>query len=149
MIILQGVKQRPVREAILHCAAVPSGWYYHRTDQQMFDEIKSWHLAKGWRDIGYHYLISPSGHVIAGRPVHQVGAGVIGRNYGFLQIIMIERSKIDRIGKFQDFFNDQQKKAVRRLVNLHEIRIVTGHNDWAAKLCPGFKVRSQDFVGWP
>jgi len=149
MQILQGAKKVPVKEGILHCAGVPAGWAYRRTNQEMLDEIKSWHLAKGWADIGYHYLCFLDGAVLQGRPVEKVGAGVIGRNYGYLQILLIERSEVQRIGKFHDFFSDRQRASVRRLANHHHLKNMSGHNDWAAKLCPGFKVRPADFIGWP
>jgi len=146
--ILQGVKRVLVREAVLHCAAVPSGWYYNRTEQEAFDEIKRWHIEKGWKNIGYHYVIHPSGHVMSGRPLDEVGAHVIGHNYGKLAILMIELSKIDRIGKFSDFFSVRQKESVRRLCGLHQIKIISGHNNYAPKLCPGFNVRADDFLGY-
>lgn len=154
MQIIQGVKKVLVTEAILHCAAVHSGWAFRRTNEEMLDDIRDWHVKKppagrGWSDIGYHYVITPAGVVLQGRPFHIPGAGVIGRNYGFLQILMVESYRIDRIGKFSDFFTEAQKRSVRWLVNLHQIKVVSGHNDWANKLCPGFKVRAQDFVGYP
>lgn len=154
MQILQGVKKVPVVEAILHCAAVPSGWAFRLSELEMAQKIYEWHTAappvgRGWKNTGYHYIVFPSGNWWSARPLDQPGSGVIGRNYGFLQILMIERAKIDRIGKFHDFFNERQKDTVRHLCYAHQIKVVSGHNDWAQRLCPGFKVRSQDFVGYP
>ncbi len=38
------------------------------------DEIRGWHLARGWSDIGYHYVIEDSGDVKQGRPLPTTGA---------------------------------------------------------------------------
>lgn len=139
-------------EAVLHCAAVPNGWWYRRTNDEMFDTIKKWHTdpkphGNGWSDIGYHYVVMPDGSIYDGRSETRWGAHVLGYNVGRLGILMIERGKVDRIGKFHDYFNEKQLASVRRLVRGHpSIKKVTGHNDYAPKLCPGFKVRSADFM---
>jgi N-acetylmuramoyl-L-alanine amidase len=39
-------------------------------------EIRRWHKAKGWSDIGYHYVIRRDGRVEKGRPDARVGAHV-------------------------------------------------------------------------
>jgi len=143
--IIQGAKLLPVREAILHCAAVPSGWYYRHTNQQMVDTIRDWHLSRGWSDIGYHYVITPEGVVLPGRPVERQGAHTMGHNQGTLGILLIERSQITHVGQFSDWFTTRQRQSVKRLVRLHGISKVSGHNDYAARICPGFKVVSDEF----
>ncbi|MCX5786142.1 MAG: peptidoglycan recognition family protein [Elusimicrobia bacterium] len=45
--------------------------------------IQDYHQnAKGWIDIGYHFLISPQGDIFEGRPIGVVGAHVLYRNPG-------------------------------------------------------------------
>ena len=151
MKILQGLKKYPVEEMILHCAAVPAGWYYKLTPEEMLATIRSWHTldppkGRGWSDIGYHFVIAPSGVVLAGRPVDKIPASVIGHNAGKLAVLMIERNRIDRIGKFHDYFNEQQRRAVRKLAQEYEIKRIRGHNDYAPRLCPGFKVKQEFFL---
>lgn len=133
-------------EAILHCAAVSAKFHLRHTAQSARDIIRSWHMAKGWKDIGYHYVVMPNGDWIAGRPLEQVGAHTIGRNIGTLGVLMVERKEIDRLRTFEAYFTGHQKQVVRGLLYEHGIRVVTGHNDWAAKLCPGFKVNSDEWV---
>ncbi|WP_088228511.1 peptidoglycan recognition family protein [Desulfosporosinus sp. FKB] len=36
--------------------------------------IREWHKAKGWKDIGYNFVIMPDGDCQAGRPLSQQGA---------------------------------------------------------------------------
>ncbi len=44
------------------------------------DDIRAAHLARGFIDIGYHYLIRRDGTVVPGRPEHQEGAHARGLN---------------------------------------------------------------------
>lgn len=144
--IYQGLKGYPVRELCLHCAAVPSGWYFRRSDAEMVQTIRNWHLEKGWSDIGYHFVIPPNGIPYPGRPMRQIGAGVIGHNRGVLHVLLIEKHEVTKIGKFDDYFTEKQRDAVRALAEINGIRRITGHNDFAAKLCPGFKVKTNYFL---
>lgn len=36
--------------------------------------IREWHKAKGWKDIGYNFVIMPDGHCEEGRSLQQQGA---------------------------------------------------------------------------
>lgn len=42
--------------------------------------IKQWHLAKGWQDIGYHWVIEKNGKVVKGRGESTDGAHTVGWN---------------------------------------------------------------------
>lgn len=141
----------PKTEIVLHCAAVPSGWYFRLTNLEMFNTIKSWHTmpkpkGRGWSDLGYHYVIFPDGQIMTGRPADRVGAHVLGYNPGKLGVLLIERAKITRIGKFHDFFTERQRDSVRSLARSYNIGKITGHNDYAPRLCPGFKVKQNFFL---
>lgn len=136
----------PVRDAILHCAAVPSDWHKGHTAQSAVDEVRRWHRRKGWADIGYHYVIVPDGSYALGRDLERDGAHCSGHNAGTLGILLVERQRIERIGKFEQYFTVEQKATVKRLLARHQIVNVTGHNVYANKLCPGFYVRTSDWV---
>lgn len=43
-------------------------------------EIKKWHLARGFSDIGYHYVIRRDGEIEIGRQINEVGAHARGKN---------------------------------------------------------------------
>jgi hypothetical protein len=45
------------------------------------ETVRKWHIAKGWDDIGYHFLIRKDGTVEEGRPLTKVGAHVEGLNH--------------------------------------------------------------------
>lgn len=149
--IYQGKARYPVREAVLHCAAIPTGYFAGQRPFQVFATINRWHTERGFvNGFGYHGLFMPDGEFYAGRPFEMIGAHVIGHNAGTLGFLLIESKKIDRIGEFSDWFTDRQELALRvKLEDLresHGLEKVSGHNDYAAKLCPGFKVKSSDWL---
>jgi hypothetical protein len=50
-------------------------------------EVRRWHVQdRGWKDIGYHFLIDRDGTVAKGRPVEQVGAHTMDHNVGSIGI---------------------------------------------------------------
>ena len=139
----------PVREAILHTSATPVAWAEGKTNAAMLAEIRRWHVEdNGWRDIGYQRVVMPDGAVMIGRSIYEPGAHVAGRNTGTIGICMVGPGS--PIGKPEDHYTDAQLAAVRaylaELAKLTELRVVSGHNDHAARECPGFRVRSADWL---
>ena len=65
---------RTITLIIIHCSAVRP--YQTSTAAQ----IDSWHRARGWNGIGYHYVILRDGTVQPGRPEDAVGAHCVGHN---------------------------------------------------------------------
>lgn len=52
--------------------------------------IQDYHQnAKGWIDIGYHFLVDPLGNIYEGRPMYAVGAHVLYRNTDNIGISMM------------------------------------------------------------
>lgn len=141
--ILQGKSKVPVTTAVLHCAAIPTGAFSHMTAFQAFATVDRWHVERGWQGFGYHWLVMPDGELFAGRPPEKVGAHVARHNVGTLGILLIESRKIDRIGRFSDWFTAAQGMALRfhlQALQRQGVSSVRGHNDFANKLCPGFQV---------
>ncbi|MBY5970815.1 N-acetylmuramoyl-L-alanine amidase [Ferrimonas balearica] len=146
--IYQGKAGYPVREAILHCCAINTGQFKHMTPLQVFTTVNQWHMERGWRNgFGYHGLFMPDGTFFEGRPFKMIGAHCIERNRGSLGFLLIESTKIKRIGTFGDYFTEAQRLAVKaKLAEIPGLEKVSGHNDYAPKLCPGFKVQSSDWL---
>ena len=130
---------RPINEVIIHCTATPEGKHF------TVDDVRAWHKARGWSDIGYHYLIYPDGRVALGRPVGQVGSHVAGHNTGTIGIAYFGGVSAD--GKTaRDTRTPAQRLSlmwlVATLLGKHKgIRKISGHNEYAAKACPSFDVR--------
>ncbi|UPT53427.1 hypothetical protein [Synechococcus phage Ssp-JY39] len=122
----------------VHCAATPEGKDFTVAD------IRAWHKARGWSDIGYHYIVYRDGRVMLGRPVGQVGAHVSGHNTGSIGIVYVGGLSAD--GKTaKDTRTAAQRSSLlwltRELTKKHGIRRVRGHNEVAAKACPSFIVK--------
>lgn len=141
---------RHIDEIIIHCTATRPDWWRTRTSNQKVAEIKRWHVQeRGWSDIGYHYLIDRNGTVVEGRPLGRTGAHVRGHNKGTVGVSLFGGHGGDANDKFEDHYTPQQKTALIALINQIDPQgkmKVSGHNDYAAKACPCFKVA--DPRGW-
>lgn len=148
--IYQGKKRYPVREVVLHTSATPGHWHRGRTPEDITQEIRSWHKAKGWRDIGYHRVISPDGSITQGRSLYDIGAHVVERNRGTIGICLIPVNTHKGIKTFEDYFTRDQKYSLIQyledLGKLTPLKWITGHNDYANKECPGFNVDKRDWL---
>lgn len=96
-------------------------------------EIHSWHQAKGWDGIGYHFVIRRNGEVEAGRPEYWKPAHVKGLNAVSLGVCLV--------GK--DVFTDAQLDSLRMVlgnwIGQHREAKVVGHRDLNRnKTCPNF-----------
>ena len=65
---------RPIDTIIVHCSATPEG------RDVSVSEIRKWHKARGWSDIGYHFVITLDGTMNVGRPIEKIGAHAKGYN---------------------------------------------------------------------
>lgn len=125
---------RLINDIIIHCSATIEGQDVRAKD------IKSYHVnQRGWRDIGYHYVVDLDGSVERGRPVSQPGAHCLGHNAHSIGICYI--GGLDKIGKPKDTRTAAQRQSLLKLITkLTSIyRCAThGHRDYAAKDCPCF-----------
>ena len=130
---------RLINEIIIHCSATKAG--------QDFDvnDIDRWHKERGWKGVGYHYVIKLDGTIQEGRPLDQIGAHCIGHNKKSIGICYI--GGLDKSGKPKDTRTVAQKESLRLLVNQLLERFpgskVYGHNEFAPKHCPCFCVSKE------
>jgi N-acetylmuramoyl-L-alanine amidase len=103
------------------------------------DQIRAWHQLKGFKDVGYHYVILNDGTVVLTRPVEEVGAHAEGHNKDSIGICVVGDNTIP--GRE---WGPKQKEALRILLQkLPQVKVL-GHRDLpgAATLCPGLNVRA-------
>jgi len=128
---------RIVSTLILHCTATPEGRDYTVAD------IDRWHRARGFRCIGYHYIIHLDGSIEQGRPIEQVGAHCSGHNQHSIGICYIGGLSADRHAP-KDTRTPAQRAALRTLIHQLLQRFpnatVHGHYEFANKACPCFDV---------
>ena len=129
---------RTITKIILHCTATPEGRDY------TVDQIRQWHLERGFADIGYHYVIYRDGSIHRGRPVGTVGAHCTGQNTCSIGVCYVGGEEPDGSHIPKDTRTPQQREALRKLVA--ELRkeypgaTVHGHYEFANKACPSFKI---------
>jgi N-acetylmuramoyl-L-alanine amidase len=130
---------RRIDHIVIHCSAEPHGRPTRAAD------IERWHRARGWRAIGYHYVIPVDGVVAHGRPVAQPGAHVAGHNAHSIAICLV--GGLDpQTWRPSDDYAPAQWRALEDLVRTLHARHypveVLGHRDFpgVAKDCPCFSV---------
>lgn len=140
---------RKVNEVILHCSATPEGKEYS------IDTIRQWHLARGFKDIGYHYIIHLDGELEKGRDEELEGAHCTGHNKNSIGICYI--GGCDEKGKkAKDTRTDAQKQTLFWIVYMtlqkYNLTIynVHCHNEYANKACPSFDRETfiREYVEW-
>tara|TARA_B100001113_G_C20884377_1_gene524130 strand:+ start:100 stop:537 length:438 start_codon:yes stop_codon:yes gene_type:complete len=136
---------RKIEKIIVHCSATPEG------KPISVETIRKWHLKRGWRDIGYHFVIDLEGCVEEGRPIEQTGAHTKGENFdsiGICYIGGVEKER-DKKGKWvaKDTRTPEQKEALEdllcRLKGLYPASVVYGHNNFSSKACPCFNAKEE------
>lgn len=130
---------RPINKIILHCSATKEGKNFTVKD------IDEWHRQRGFKCIGYHYVIYLDGTVHKGRDESEVGAHCSGQNSFSIGICYI--GGLDVNGKPKDTRTDKQKAAIKSLVAELKLKYpdatIHGHNEFANKACPCFDVKKE------
>lgn len=77
-------------------------------------DFRQLHKQRGWRDVGYHYIVFPDGRVERGRPISQPGAHCHGHNAHSIGVAYV--GGLGRDGSHQDTRTPEQKQALLKLV---------------------------------
>jgi len=121
--------RRKIKKVYIHCSA---------SDNPAHDNvetIRQWHLARGFNDIGYHFLIDSDGKTHNGRSIELTPAAQKWHNKRTIAICVtglrqFEMEQFDELRELCD--------SIRRTlphVTFH------GHNEVAARECPVFNYR--------
>ena len=134
---------RKIKEIIIHCSATPEGRDF------TVEDIRGWHLQRGFADIGYHYVIYRDGSVHEGRSVNRAGAHCLGHNAHSIGVCYIGGVATD--GKTpKDTRTSEQKNALTSLlIKLHTLypkATLHGHREFANKACPSFDVSEYQHI---
>ena len=117
---------RPINKVIIHCSATPEG------RDVKTETIKEWHTAKGWSDIGYHYVIELD---CLGQNKFSIGICYVGG---------MNKS----MSKPKDTRTEEQKVSLTELINELKSKFdlsVHGHNQFSNKACPSFDVENEGY----
>lgn len=100
------------------------------------ERIREWHLARGWKDVGYQYVIERNGTIRCARPIQVPGAHAKGNNHDSIGICVVGNN-LDPDEKW----DDAQQAGLRRLIEAlrlvwPELEILA-HREVAQTACPG------------
>ncbi len=88
---------RRIDEIIIHCSATPAG-----RDVRVAD-IRRWHVEeRGWRDVGYHFVVCLDGRIERGRPLWKAGAHCMGHNSHSVGVCYVRGGCGDASGRYED-----------------------------------------------
>lgn len=127
------MKKEDVDAIVIHCSATRRGADIRAA------EIERWHRNRGYKQIGYHYVVDIDGTIENGRPTNLQGAhckssGFSGKPYNSHSIGICYVGGLDSNGKIADTRTEEQKKSLlelisRLLVEFPNIKEILGHRD--------------------
>jgi hypothetical protein len=133
----------PLRSIVLHHTSWPS----HQLGGAGFAEEASYvraiqrsHIDREFIDIGYHFVIMPSGRIFAGRPPSAMGAHVKGHNGGTVGISLagdfdVEEPTASALAGLD--------VLIRKLAKPSAGLMLVTHRDLASTSCPGERLYSR------
>lgn len=130
---------RNINKIIIHCTATKAG------SNVTVADVDRWHKARGFRCIGYHFLIYLDGTVARGRNIAEAGAHTKGYNAHSIGVCYV--GGLDSAGRPADTRTPAQREALHRLVarllKCYPGATVHGHREFANKACPCFEVKAE------
>lgn len=131
---------RKITEIIVHCTCT------FAQQKVTIEILRKWHKQRGFKDVGYHYLIDIEGNILTGRPVEQVGAHCTDHNAHSIGVAYAGGLGAD--ARPANTLSEKQKVALVQLLTELKERYpeasIHGHSEFANKACPCFDV--QQFV---
>jgi hypothetical protein len=124
------------RITIHHDAMDAAGFSTADQARQRLSDIRRAHTDNGWADIGYHYVIDPTGVIWSARPVQLQGAHVRDWNEHNLGIMLMGNFMHDRP-------TPRALTSLRALVRSESARYrvpagrISTHRELASTACPG------------
>lgn len=134
---------REVKYIIVHCTATPEG------REVTVPEINRWHKQRGFKSIGYHYVIYLDGSIHKGRSETVIGAHCKGYNDCSIGVAYV--GGLTRDGKEScDTRTQKQKDALEHL--LKELKkkypkaVIKGHRDFSPDLDGDGEVEPEEWI---
>ncbi len=135
---------RQISRIFVHCTASSQKW----GTRELLAEFK----AKGWKNPGYHYIVTADGAVHQMLDEDKVSNGVQGYNSTSVNVAYV--GGIDSNGKATDNRTDAQRKTLvnllTKLKRKYSKSVIMGHRDiWGSdktkwkKMCPCFNAKEE------
>lgn len=145
---------RKINLIVVHCSATPEGKDF------TVEDIDRWHRQRGFKKIGYHFVVYRDGSVHKGRDINEVGAHVKGYNSNSIGVCYIGGLTADG-KKTKDTRTPAQKQGLKNLLAQLKKQFpnakILGHrdlspdknhdgkiepNEWIKK-CPSFDAKTE------
>lgn len=130
---------RQINYLFVHCSDTSSAHDVHAAD------IRHWHKERGWKNPGYHDLITRSGTTEHLLDFSEIANGVKGYNARSIHVCLAGGKEN---GKPSNNFTALQFNALRKYIMQVKRQFpriqIRGHNEVAARDCPCFNV--QEFL---
>ena len=130
---------RLIQRIIIHCSATKPG---QSCNAEIIDK---WHKEKGYKCIGYHYVILLDGTIEKGRDEQEKGSHCSGYNNDSIGICYV--GGLNKNGKPEDTRTPEQKETLKNLIkdicSRYKIKDIAGHCDYSNKACPCFNVKEE------
>lgn len=130
---------RTIDTIVIHCTATREGGDFGVVD------VRRWHKAQGWKDVGYHYIVRLDGRIEKGREDAVIGAHAAGHNAHSIGVCYV--GGLDATGKAKDTRTPHQREAIEKLVRLlkhkYNARVVSHHDLDKRKACPCFDAKTE------
>lgn len=91
---------------------------------------------RGWKEIGYHYIIDWEGRILEGRPLDRLGAHVEKHNTGSIGIVLLGDLTRQRLTVKQ---SAALRGLLKDLMTRYDIssKDISGHHQMKYTVCPG------------
>lgn len=127
---------RKIRRVVYHCTAT-------QPNATVEAILRYWRNNLGWRNPGYHIIVTQDGSWTLLQEFNKVTNGVKGMNSDSLHISYI--GGIDRSGRALDTRTEKQNEILETsyllLKNKFPSLTFHGHNEFSNKACPSFNVK--------
>jgi len=147
--VIEYLKSRKKRGIILHHSDTPNSNF--KVNAKM---IGSWHRDRGFREIGYHFVIKRDGKLEIGRALNKFGAHALGYNKDIGICLVGTGSATIKDNMICDASNGVKFLTEAQIITFnallvdlkfrYDITHLLGHYQTYAnvvkKSCPGFKV---------
>ena len=130
-----------INKIIVHCAATPPSMDIGAA------QINEWHIERGWKGIGYHFVIKRDGSLQQGRAENEIGAHCQGENHDSLGICLVggvDKNNVPENNFTQEQFSRLHELLTNLMTKYHLTeKNIYGHRDFNSnKACPSFDVHA-------
>jgi len=135
------VPMRPITSITVHHTAMPAPGQFNTIAQ--LKQIQNIHTGdNGWADVGYHFIVDPSGQAWEGRRLMHQGAHAGGSaNIGNVGVCLMGNFETSRVPSAQAAGLTNLLDALRAQFEVDRSEVRT-HREWKATTCPGQHLQS-------